>query len=82
MTFDEKTLNDAPVWYTSAEATAWAHGYNAALDAVRDHVEQQNRRMAHVTTRLDDDPVDDPIAVSRAAASDAMSRRRREDSSS
>jgi hypothetical protein len=27
----EKTASDAPSWYNSEEASAWANGYNAAV---------------------------------------------------
>jgi hypothetical protein len=30
----EKTASDAPVWYSAEEASAWANGYNAAIDAI------------------------------------------------
>jgi len=29
----EKTASEAPVWYSADEASAWANGYNACLDA-------------------------------------------------
>lgn len=30
----EKSPSDAPIWYGSDEACAWANGYNAALSAI------------------------------------------------
>lgn len=34
----EKTLTDAPVQYSGQEAEAWAAGYNAANEELRNHL--------------------------------------------
>lgn len=47
--YDERDSNDAAVWYNAEEASAWAAGYNAAVQANVDELnatlKEQNRLM-------------------------------------
>lgn len=33
---DERSLDDAPIWYYNIEAAAWAAGYNDAVDKFKE----------------------------------------------
>jgi hypothetical protein len=39
--YDERGPDDAPIWYSFEAASAWANGYNAAI-------EEYNRELARV----------------------------------
>lgn len=53
----EKTLNDAPLGYNSAEAGAWANGYNSAIED-RTTLAAENQRMRDALERLHDTALD------------------------
>lgn len=38
--YDERGMNDAPIWYDSNQAAAWASGYNAAVEEYKTALEK------------------------------------------
>lgn len=48
----EVTMADAPVWYKNAEASAWADGYNAAVEKMAAAQEDLYDKITETTTTV------------------------------
>jgi|LSQX01.3.fsa_nt_gb hypothetical protein len=39
------TSDDAPAWYNNIESSAWAHGYNTAIEKTKFHLERMREEI-------------------------------------
>jgi hypothetical protein len=48
----EKTATDAPVWYNSDEASAWANGHNSAIEQMMATIASLRSEVASLKVEL------------------------------